>query len=408
LTDGMFLYEEDLKVPLECFNEKLKTVTYQKELGSVWEKVKRITAISEQLHNYLPICDLQLALRGAHLCKADLASDLVGEFPELQGIVGKLYALKQGENPETAIAIDEHWMPRGEKAPLAKTPCGVIVSLADKIDNFLSCFSLDLKPTSSSDPYGLRRQAIGMLKMLIEGKYHLPLYKVFKEALELFLRNPELSHKSAKEIHEKQQTILADILTFLTSRFRTILVEYGFEKDEIEAVLTQGFYDTYDLFRKIEAIHDFRTTSHDAFLSVLEIYTRTKKILFSQNPELIPAWAAHQLGKISTQQSRLPAVDPTLFKEPSEKKLFEKIQEIKHTLHNKLIDRREPKGRQWREAFAVLADLQSPLTALFDQVKIIDENVKLRANRLALLQEIWDICEELIDFSKIQEHALAN
>jgi glycyl-tRNA synthetase len=404
LADGMFLYEEDLKVPLDRFNEKLKAVIFQKELGSVWEKVKRITSIVEMLHTYLPLCDLDLAMRASTLCKADLASGLVGEFPELQGIAGKLYALKQGENPLVATAIDEHWMPRGEKAPLPKTACGTLLSLAEKIDNVLSCFALDLKPTSSSDPYALRRQAIGMLKMLVEGKHHLFLHQVFKEAFALFLRTPALSRKLAKEIHEKQEAIVEDIFSFLLSRFRTILVEYGFEKDEVEAVLTRGLDNAFDLYSKVEALHTFRKTNRTAFSATCEIHTRTKKILFSQNPELLPGWMVNRLRKTAKAQTRYPIVDPAHFKDESEETLFQKIQTIKGSFHTTLVDRREPKGRHWGEAFALLAELQQPLNALFDRVKIVDDDKELRTNRLALLQEVWDLCEELVDFSKIQQH----
>ncbi|MFC2049065.1 glycine--tRNA ligase [Chlamydiota bacterium] len=403
LADGMFLYEEDLKTPLEHFNEKLKTMTFQKELGSVWEKVKRNLAITEMLHSSLPIGDLKSVLRAATLCKADLATDLVGEFPELQGTVGKLYALKQGEPPCVANAIEEHWMPRGEKAPLPHSPEGVLLSLAEKIDNFLSCFALDLKPTSSSDPYGLRRQAIGILKMLIEGKHHLTLPKVFKSALELFLNTPELSHKLAKEIREKEESIINEISAFLLNRLRTILVDYGFEKDAIEAALTHGLRDTYDLYRKLEGLKTFREKNHPEFLKLLEIYTRTKKILLSQNPHLKPAWQMNH-HKPGTLPPRFPVIDTALFTAPSEKTLYESLERIKLEIHTKLIDRRDPKEHQWPEAFALLATLHSPLSTLFEEVKIIDDNEKVRGNRLALLQEIWDLCEELIDLSKIQEH----
>jgi glycyl-tRNA synthetase len=405
LADGMFLYEEDLKVPVDRFNEKLKAVTFQKELGSVWDKVQRLIAIAQILHNHLPICDLEQLRRAATLCKADLASDLVGEFPELQGIAGKLYALKQKEDERVALAIEEHWMPRGEKAPLPKTPCGILLSIAEKIDNFICCFALDLKPTSSSDPYALRRQAIGTLKMLIEGQHHLPLYKVFQEAFEIFLKTPGLSHPLAKEIGKKQETLISDLLTYFLSRLRTILLEQGFEKDEIEAVLTQGLYDTYDIYRKLEALHAFRHAHHEDFMAVLEIFTRSKKILLSQNPHLVPSWTLHQ-RQASFSEKRYPSVDPSLFQDPSEAHVHQAILSIKKAFNIELIDRRKTQGRHWKEAFILLKQLQKPLNQLFDHVKIIDDNTAIRTNRLALLQEIWDLCEELVDFSKIQEHSL--
>ena len=406
LADGMFLYREDLKTPLAHFNEKLKAMTFQKELGSVWEKVNRNMAIAAMLHHFLPICNLVHLLKASTLCKADLASGLVGEFPELQGVVGKLYALKQGEHPEVAAAIEEHWMPRGEKASLPQTPAGVLLSLSEKIDNFLCCFALGLKPTSSSDPYGLRRQGIGILKMLIEGKHHLPLSTVFQKACELFVNTPELPRKLAQETKEKQESLIEEICTFLLSRLRSILVDYGFEKDAIEASLSHGFYDTYDLFRKLEALHRFRQENHLEFLQLIEMCTRTKKILFSQNPHLTPAWMVHKQYTQDRQVHQFPAIDPSLLKESSERVLYERLEVVKQKFHTDLIDRRELKGRQWQQAYALLATLHGPVTTLFEQVKIIDDDAKIRTNRLALLQEVWDLCEELADFSKIQEHSL--
>ncbi len=406
LADGMFLYGEDLKTPLAQFNEKLKAVTFQKELGSVWEKVNRTMAIAAMLHHFLPICNLAHLLKAATLCKADLASGLVGEFPELQGVVGRLYALKQGEHSEVAAAIEEHWMPRGEKAPLPQTSAGVLLSLSEKIDNFLCCYAIGLKPSSSSDPYGLRRQGIGILKMLIEGKHHLSLSTVFQKAIELFVNTPELPSKLAQETKERQASLIEEISTFLLSRLRSILVDYGFEKDAIEAAISHGFYDTFDLFRKLEALHRFRKEHHPEFLQLIEMHTRTKKILFSQNPHLTPAWMVRALYNQDQQVHQFPSVDPALLKEPSEQALFDRLQAVKQKFHVELIDRRELKRRQWYEAYALLTTLHGPITTLFEQVKIIDDDEKIRINRLALLQEIWDLCEELADFSKIQEHAL--
>lgn len=404
LADGMFLYNEDLKIPLDRFNEKLKSVVFQKELGSVWDKVIRLTNLVELFHRYAPICDLSLAVRAANLCKADLASDLVGEFPELQGTVGKLYALQHGENESVAEAIDEHWMPRGEHAPLPKTACGILLCLSEKIDNLICCFSLELKPTSSSDPYALRRQAIGVLKMILEHQLHLPLQRLLSDAFELFSQSPKLPQTLVKTVVAKQNKLQEEILAFLKNRLRSIFVEGGFEKDEIEAVFSQEIDDVYDLYRKLQALHTFRREAQQAFFALLEIYNRSKKILCSQNPNLIPGWQAHRLKTIISPENRLPHVNPDLFQEPEEKYLFEHLKDLKETFYLKLIDRREPSGRDWKEAFTVLATLQAPLTSLFDKVKIIDEDSTLRINRLSLLQEVWDLCEELIDFGKIQEH----
>ncbi|MCH9625326.1 MAG: hypothetical protein S4CHLAM123_04970 [Chlamydiales bacterium] len=370
LADGMFLYEEDLKIPLDRFNEKLKKMIFQKELGSVWEKVERISILVENLHSHLPLCDLHLAERAATLCKADLATGLVGEFPELQGTIGKLYALKHGENPAVAQAIDEHWMPRGEKAPLPQSTVGILLCLAEKIDNFLSCYSIGLKPTSSSDPYALRRQAIGLLKILIENKLHLPL--------------PEMLKQASTRFSKFDKAAVQPILDYFTSRLRTIFLEYNFEKDEIEAVLSHQLDDAYALYKKLEALHSFRREQPKAFAQLLEIHTRTRKIL-------------------ANQKFTPKGVIPTLFQESVETNLFQKIESIKQSFHTQLLDRRDPKSHQWKEAISLLVELHEPITALFDQVKIVSEDAAIRDNRFCLIQEIQNLFEPLADFSKIQE-----
>ncbi|NGX55773.1 MAG: hypothetical protein KR126chlam2_01415, partial [Chlamydiae bacterium] len=390
LADGRYLYEEDLKTPLEKWGEKLKTVTFQKELGSIAQKVERITANVELLHTHLPICDLEQAKRAALLCKADLTTGLVGEFPELQGSAGRIYALKQGEDPEIAQAIDEHWMPRGEKAPLPRSPIGVLLSIADKIDNLLSCFAIELIPTSSSDPYALRRQALGLIRMVIEGHHFLPLPTLLSAAYDRFIQNPSLHLKLNKE------TVLEPLFPFFTSRLRTVFHESGFEKDEIEAVLSRGLQDIYDSYRLVDAIHTFRNESRDKLSDILEFYTRTKKILLSQDPTLKPSWQRQ------TRASDHTTVNPDLFTDENEKYLFQKLEEVKKTFHESILDRRAPQKRDYPKAFALLAELKDPVSALFNNVMILDKNPEIKTNRLTLLQEVWDLAEELLDFSKLQ------
>ena len=152
LNDGMFLYQHGVKVKLDALNEKLKQVTFQKDLGSVYDKVQRIISHTAVLQKLLKISTPEKARRAAELSKADIASEMVYEFPDLQGIIGHDYALKQGEDPEVALAIEEHWMPRGENAPLPTSPTGTLVSMAEKIDNLLGCYSANLKPTYPAIP----------------------------------------------------------------------------------------------------------------------------------------------------------------------------------------------------------------------------------------------------------------
>lgn len=375
LSDGLFLYEEDLNTPLTGFNEKLKTVTFQKELGSMSAKVERLSSYLAVLHTFLPKLNMKNAEIAAKNCKADLVSLLVGEFPELQGIAGHIFAKHAGINPESALAIEEHWMPRGEKAPLPSSEPGVILSIADKIDNLLSCFSLGLIPTSSSDPYALRRQTLGIIKMVIENKFTFPLRSVFEKCFEQFLKNKEMADQNRKEMSKRKEEILNQVEEFFLSRARSVFAEYGFAKDEVESVLSHGLGDIYDRFLLLEAIHTLRKTNHEEFLALLTLGTRTRKILHSQ------------------KEVKLEKVDPSLLKESAEKTLFSKIETI----------RKEPL-KDYRKAFLQLTELEKPLEALFDGVKILDDDSKLRNNRLSLLREVLSLCDRLIDFSKIQEH----
>ena len=362
LSDGVFLYEQDLKSSLEAWNEKLKEMTYQQELGSMHDKVMRLCALAELLNRHLCIADEKKLLRAALLSKADLASLLTQEFPELQGTLGKYYALAHKEDREVAQALEEQWMPRFENAPLPKTAVGTILSLADKVDNLIGCYSVGLKPTSSSDPYALRRQTIGLLKILIEAKESLNLKTVLEEACAQF---PKLSSSPA--------ALALEILLFITARAKSVFEDYGFKKDECEAVLQPFCIDPYDSFRKLQALHIFRNSAH--FSKLLEVYKRSR-------------------GQLC--ESRALAFNSALITEPAEKELSTALETLqkqwKGLLHEK----------NYSAAFNQIAKLQPPLARLFDTVKILSDDSMLRDNRIALLQKVLAPFQELLDFSKLQ------
>lgn len=342
LADGAFLYEKDLKTPLEEFNKKLETVLFQKDLGSTKEKVMRVVDMSQKLNDTLQLANGPHLLRAALLCKADLASEMVGEFPELQGTIGKYYALAQNENKEVANAIEEHWMPRVEGGDLPRSDAGKVLSIADKLDNLISYFKVGLKPTSSSDPYALRRQAIGVLRILIENKLHLDL----------------------------SDFVSPEILTFITTRARGVFEDYGFAKDEIEAV---GLcINPYDHYCKIKALHNFR--QEETFDKLYEVYKRAKGQL-SKGPK----------GNF----------DPARLAEPAEKDLAMALSAMEKSWGNLL------KQKQYAQAFEEMAKLQKPLAHLFDTVKILADDPALLENRLALLHRVLSHFEELLDFNRI-------
>lgn len=364
LADGVFLYEQDLKTPLEHFNVKLQKMTHQKELGTMFEKVERLIFISQVLNNHLSLADEKKVARAALLCKADLASSLVGEFPELQGTFGKYYALAQKEDKQVAEAIEEHWMPRGEQAPLPQTGTGIILSLADKIDNLIGCYSVDLKPSSSSDPYALRRQAIGLIKILLQNKKSVDLKKILTEAASCFPR-----------IGKSAPHLIDEILSFLTARAKSVFEEAGFKKDEIDASLQGLCTDPFDQFCKTEALHTFRRSGLE-FHKLFEVYKRAKG----------------QLEKPATT-----SFVPALATEPAEKQLMQALNDLQKHWKEALHERR------YLTAFQMIAKLQMPLAKLFDTVKILADDPKLRENRIALLQKVFGLFQQLLDFSKIQE-----
>ncbi len=364
LSDGVFMYEQDVKIPLEKFNEKLRSMTFQKQLGSMYDKIQRIKKHAAILHEILGIGKLDTIMRAATLCKSDLASALVGEFPELQGIIGMYYAKAQNEEREVAEAIFEHWMPKAENGPIPKTSTGVIISLADKIDNLLGYYCVNLKPSSSSDPYALRRQTIGIIRMLIEAKKSISLKMVLERSSSLF---------SVLQDATQRSQIISEILTFMKSRIKSVFEEYGFGKEEIEAAFSKNDFDPYDLLCRCKALHNFRKATD--FGKLYEVYKRVKG---------------------QTEKNEPLDFDPKKMIEPSEKALVAKLHEIDPQWEKVYSE------KDYVKAFSLLATLQPLLADLFEKVKILADDMEIRNNRIALLQKIYAHFEKLVDFSKIQ------
>ncbi|MGA8163929.1 MAG: glycine--tRNA ligase [Waddliaceae bacterium] len=365
LADGVFLYEKGRQLRLEDYNAKLKHVTYLAGFGSLYDKMVRLQGHMKQLQKQLNISTQARAVRAAELSKADLATEMVAEFPELQGTIGKYYAIAQGEEQEVSQSIEEQWMPRGENAPLPKTETGTLLSLADKIDHLISCFSAGLRPTSSSDPYALRRQALGMVKIFIERKLHLP----FKDTLEQCAH-----HFSPEQVQDKLQVIEA-IEAFFINRMKTVFQEYGLYKDEVEASVANGFSDIYDTFCKVQALHKFRQSS-DKFQQLYEVYKRAK-------------------GQLD--QSKPYRFSQHLLQEEAEKQLDIALTETQAKM-NRALDIHD-----YDEAYQLIALLQPLLARLFDEVRILADDPQLRHNRMALLQRVFSLFSQLLDFSKISE-----
>lgn len=330
LSDGHFLIQQDLGRSLESMNHALKHVSFHKKLGSMYDKAlrikKRACALAKYLHKEPPD-------RAAELCKADLASSVVYEFPDLQGIMGRFYALKSGESEETAVAIEQHWWPVTEGGAIPTTEKGAILSLADKLDNLESYLSIGIQPSSSKDPYALRRSAIGIVRILIERRYTLSLSEI---------TTPEVTQ-------------------FILQRLKNLLGDYGFAKEEIGAILAGGQTDPYDLYCRAAALHQFRATDQDAFALLLEVYKRAR-------------------GQVETLETT--PLESAYLQEEAEKTLHSTLMELRSDLKLAMDE------KEYLKAYKLLTKLSPPLSTFFDQVRVLTDDDQLRTNRLALLSQV--------------------
>jgi len=360
LSDGLFLYNQDLKTPLDQFNERLKTVDHLRGLGTLYDKVERVTGLAGQLSPLIPGASQALAERAAHLCKADLVSEMVKEFPALQGAMGRIYALAHNEPAQVAHAIEEHYLPRSEEDRLPATPEGIVVSLADKLDNLISCFAGGLKPTSSSDPYALRRQALGLIRIILSQRLRIPLRPLLLAAHNrLPVKNPEA---------------INEVIQFLLQRARTVFQEFTCRPDTIEAALAAAGDDLYDALQRIEALQRFR--SDEARCSALYEVVRR---------------ATGQATGFSPQ-----TVQPALLTEPAEKALYTALTRTVPLFTTAL------QQSNYDGAYQLLADLQPPLAALFERLLILHDDAAIRHNRIALLQAVTALCNQLLDFDQLK------
>lgn len=362
-ADGQALYQEDLATSLDKLLEKEKQITFQKELGSLYEKTQRLIQTSAKLQQLLGIGDAKKVQEAAKYSKCDLGSKMVFEFPELQGTMGKYFALHEGKQEEVALAIEEHWMPLGEEGELPLSQTGLLLSLADKFDNIVGCFACGFKPSSSSDPYALRRQVLGIIRMVLQNKLHLSLDQAIRSSADSYIAH----------VQKQADTLVQEIVGFFQNRIKTVFKGMGLAQDEIEAALAHGFDNIYDSFLRVEALKIFKEDKH--FKQLYEVYRRAKG----------------QVQDFASQD-----VDPYLLKMEAEKELYEEITRS-NSSYNQAI-----KEYSYSRAYALLADLQPKLARLFDEVKILDSDEKIRMNRIALLQEVFNRFEKLLDFSKIK------
>lgn len=363
LADARFFFEEDQRVPLEGRLERLKGVVFQAKLGTVYEKVMRVKALSERLAGIIAPEAMQVAARGALLCKADLTTEMVGEFPELQGVMGREYALRGGEDPAVAQAIYEHYLPRFSGDKLPDTDAGAILSIADKIDTVVGCFGAGLIPTGTSDPFALRRQTLGVIQIILAKGYRLSLREIFAWSAGLL----------AEKIERPSEAVIEDVLAFFKGRFAGLLTSQGYAADVVDGVLACQGDDLVDARARIEALARFRERGE--YEPVAVAFKRVANILRG----------------IDSRGS----VNPELFEIPEEGALHESYKGIVGKFTSAV------ETGDYEEALAALAALRGGVDAFFDRCFVMVDDIKVRQNRLALLGEIAELFSHIADFSRL-------
>jgi glycyl-tRNA synthetase beta chain len=366
LSDARFFWDQDRKQTLASRVPALKDIKFYDKLGTVAEKVSRVTALSREIAGLIK-ADADLAERAAELCKADLVTGMVGEFPELQGIMGRYYARHDGEKPEVAEAIAAHYSPKGPDDACPTAPVSVALALADKIDTLVGFFAIDEKPTGSRDPFALRRAALGVIRLVLENKLRLSLVKIFEAAYKLY--------------EGKGAAPSGALLDFFADRLKVTLREKGVRHDLIDAVFSLGGED--DLVRlmaRVEALQSFIASDDGA--NLLTAYKRASNIVGIEEKK----------DKATYDQ----AVDSALLTLPEESKLAQALSQA-HA-GTKLALAKE----DFAAAMSMLALLRGPVDAFFDKVKVNADEPAVRANRLRLLSQIRATLGEVADFSKIE------
>jgi glycyl-tRNA synthetase beta chain len=370
LSDGKFFFDEDRKTPLASRNERLARTVFVQGLGTQMERVARIGELARWLHGATGKGDARTLTRAAEVLKSDLATGMVGEFPELQGVMGRVYALHEGLPQEIADAIFEHYLPRGAEELLPKSDTGALLGIADRIDQLAGIFSIGKAPTGTSDAFGLRRAAIGLLRIVLARKYRFDLRAALAEAYRIL----RAQVKATKDETDK-------VWAFVQDRLSVHLREAG-APDSIQAVLGTRGADVVALAELLTALTEVRQKNRADFESTAATFKRIGNIL-----------AQAQEKKISPM-----AFDPGLLRkdEPSEAALAEALSRSKDRVGTALDK------ENYASAYAVLAELRPAVDRFFDDVMVMHEDPKVRDNRLALLRSLHELFSPLADFSRLQ------
>ena len=367
LSDAKFFWDKDKSKNLIKQIGKLKTITFYDKLGTIYDKTQRLRKLASMVSDQLNINKEKIEV-AASISKSDLCSDLVGEYPELQGTMGKYFALSQGFEEDIANSISEHYLPIGLTSTVPKKPISYSISVVDRLDTLVGFFSINETPTSSKDPFALRRSAIGLLRILVENKLNMKLKDLINYSITLF---KDQGVKIENENTERE------ILNFFKERMRNILKEKNIKNDIIEASISSHTGDNYlDLLKKSVLMN--RYINKDIGKNAIYSYKRASNILDNEKKEI--------LGK----------PDAVLFRKDEEKSLFEKINEIRRAFTVQEDD------KNYENLLIQLAEIKSYTDNFFDNVVVNDENHDIKNNRLELLKMFCKTFNSFIDFSKLE------
>ncbi|RMF15919.1 MAG: glycine--tRNA ligase subunit beta [Alphaproteobacteria bacterium] len=370
LADARFFWEQDLKIPLEERLDALRAIVFHERLGSLRERVARFEALIDDLAHCIPDLDQDMARRAARLAKCDLVTGTVGEFPELQGVIGARLAAAQGEPEAIARAIEEHYAPKGPSDRCPDAPVSVAVALAEKIDTLVGFFGIGETPTGSKDPFALRRAALGVIRLIVENALRVDLARLFESALQHYL-------------NQGRQVVPAtdELLAFFADRLKVQSREKGVRHDLIDAVFAAGRDDDLvRLLKRVEALQRFIESPDGA--NLLTGYKRAANI------------ARIEEKKDSRRYREAP--DPSRFVQQEERALSDALDAARAAASKALAD------EDYEAAMRALAALRPAVDAFFDRVTVNAPEPELRANRLRLLNAIREAVDAVADFSKIE------
>ncbi|MFH1076476.1 MAG: glycine--tRNA ligase subunit beta [Pseudomonadota bacterium] len=375
LEDARFFFREDKKITLDSMAEKLKGVLFQSKLGTMYQKACRLQELASYIASKIAPEKEENARRAAMLAKADLVSHMVCEFPKLQGVMGRIYAAYAGEPVEVCMAIGEHYLPTYAGDHVPGSVLGSIVGIADKIDTIVGCFGAGLIPTGASDPYALRRQALGIIHTLITNNIHISLKDLIEKGIALF-------EGASVNSREKIQN---DVIAFIKHRLENAMVESGLPKDAVDSVLSISLDDIVIAKAKIEALAEVKNIQ--GFASAAVTFKRVVNIIKQQR-------------RLIKEGTFLPfsvgAINTALFEQECESGLYKAVEHAAGRISQHM------ESAEYKQGLLLLADLKQPVDAFFNGVMVLTENEVIRNNRLNLLATVEALFAEFADFSKIE------